>query len=197
MKTIKTNTTKTFIIKKSKFIAKTYFINSCDEANNILKNLKIEFADATHICYAFVCDNIIKFCDDGEPSNTAGMPMLNILNKNELNHTLAVVIRYFGGIKLGSGGLLRAYSNCIADIVKDNIIEETEGYLIQISFSYQYTKDIEYILKNIDILSKEYNELTIFTFLCEKNDEHNLKKLLEKYVQTYKYVQATYIRKNP
>lgn len=197
MKTIKSNTTKTFIIKKSKFIAKTYFINSCDEANNILKNLKIEFADATHICYAFVCDNIIKFSDDGEPSNTAGMPILNILNKNDLNHTLAVVIRYFGGIKLGAGGLLRAYSNCVVETVKDNIIEETKGCLIQISFSYQYTKDIEYILKNIDILSKEYNELIIFKFLCDEKEEQILKKSLQKYIQSYKYIESTYIRKNP
>ena len=197
MKTIKSNTTKTFIIKKSKFIAKTYFINSCDEANNILKNLKIEFADATHICYAFVCDNIIKFSDDGEPSNTAGMPILNILNKNDLNHTLAVVIRYFGGIKLGAGGLLRAYSNCVVETVKDNIIEETKGCLIQISFSYQYTKDIEYILKNIDILSKEYNELIIFKFLCDEKEEQILKKSLQKYIQSYKSIESTYIRKNP
>lgn len=197
MNTIKANLTKTFIIKKSKFITKVYFINNCDEANNILKKLKEEFRDATHICYAYVCNNVIKFSDDGEPSNTAGMPILNILNKNNLNHTLAVVVRYFGGIKLGAGGLFRAYSNCVAETIKDNIVEEEIGCLIEISFGYEYTKEVEYILKNLNILDKEYKELTTIKFLCSKNDEQNLKKMLKSYIQSYKHIETLFIRKNP
>lgn len=99
-----------FEIKKSKFIGLYYKVHSVEEVNTLLTCLKKEHKKARHLPYAYKIDNQIKKSDDKEPSGTAGMPILNVIEKNNLNHVLIVVVRYFGGIKLGSGGLIRAYS---------------------------------------------------------------------------------------
>ncbi len=112
--------TYTLEIKKSKFIALYYEINTKDEVLNILTELKKEHKKAKHFPYAYKIDMNIKKSDDKEPSNTAGLPILNIIEKNNLNNTLIVIIRYFGGIKLGAGGLLRAYSNSAREVIKLN-----------------------------------------------------------------------------
>ena len=127
MFSIENNLDNTIIIKKSKFITKLYKINNINEINNILYNLKKEYKDATHVCYAYILNEIEKCSDDGEPNKTAGLPILNVLKKNQLNYILAVVIRYFGGIKLGAGGLVRAYSNSIVEslnLAKKRIISK-------------------------------------------------------------------------
>lgn len=105
-------------IKKSKFYAFNYKVDSLDEVNNIIELLKKEHKKARHIVYAYKIDGIEKKFDDGEPSGTAGMPLYNIINKKDLNHTLLVVVRYFGGIKLGAGGLLRAYNTAGSEVTK-------------------------------------------------------------------------------
>ncbi len=104
------------IIKKSKFIAYLYEINEINCIKDIINNLKIEHKKATHICYAYKLDNNVKYYDDGEPNGTAGKPIYNIIEKKNLNNVLIVVIRYFGGIKLGAGGLFRAYSNSASEL---------------------------------------------------------------------------------
>ncbi len=110
--------TYTLEIKKSKFIALLYKIDSVDEVKTILESLKKEHKKAKHFPYAYKIDLNIKKSDDKEPSGTAGLPILNVIEKNSLNNTLIVVIRYFGGIKLGAGGLLRAYSNAARNVIK-------------------------------------------------------------------------------
>ena len=110
--------TYTLEIKKSKFIAYYYEVQTKEEAINILNDLKKEHKKARHIPYAYKIDNDIKKSDDKEPSGTSGMPILNIIEKNNLNHTLIAVVRYFGGIKLGAGGLIRAYSNAAKEVIK-------------------------------------------------------------------------------
>lgn len=105
-------------IKKSKFIGYYYEVNNILEVTSILNELKQNNKKAKHFPYAYIIDNQIKKSDDKEPSGTAGMPILNILQKNNLNHTLIVIIRYFGGIKLGAGGLIRAYSNTAKEVIK-------------------------------------------------------------------------------
>lgn len=97
-------------VKKSKFYSQAYSVQSKEEIEKILEDLQKEHKKATHICYAYVLPNTAKFCDDGEPSGTAGRPIFNVLEKKKLQNTLIVVIRYFGGVKLGAGGLTRAYS---------------------------------------------------------------------------------------
>lgn len=101
---------KEITIKKSKFIALRYEINSVSEVKDILNTLKKEHKKARHMPYAYKIDLQVKKSDDKEPSNTAGTPILNIIEKRNLNNCLIIVIRYFGGVKLGAGGLIRAYS---------------------------------------------------------------------------------------
>ena len=169
MYSIKESLENTIIIKKSKFITKLYKINDTEEINNILDKLKKEYKDSTHICYAYILNGLEKCSDDGEPSGTAGLPILNILKKNNLTNILAVVIRYFGGIKLGAGGLVRAYSNSVNDTLKlTNIIELEEGYLVELEFSYDQIKLVDYILNNKTIISKEYNDNIIYKFYLNK-----------------------------
>ena len=153
MYSIKDNIENTIIIKKSKFITKLYRVNDINEIKNIIDSLKIEYNDSTHICYAYTVNNIEKSFDDGEPSKTAGIPILNVLKKKNLNNILAVVIRYFGGIKLGAGGLVRAYSSSIVEALKlTDIIKLTEGYLIELEFNYDNLKLVDYILSNKNII---------------------------------------------
>ena len=108
----------TLEIKKSKFIAYYYEVNTKDEVKEILEALKKEHKKARHIPYAYKIDQECKKSDDKEPSGTSGMPILNIIEKNNLNHTLIAVVRYFGGIKLGASGLIRAYSNAAKEVIK-------------------------------------------------------------------------------
>ena len=110
--------TYTLEIKKSKFIAYYYEVDTTKEVEELLEQLKKEHKKARHIPYAYKIDNYMKKSDDKEPSGTSGMPILNIIEKNNLNHTLIAIVRYFGGIKLGAGGLIRAYGNAAKEVIK-------------------------------------------------------------------------------
>ena len=106
------------IIKKSKFISKLYNIDDVSEVEKIINNLKKEYKKATHITYAYSINGKEKAFDDGEPNHTAGLPILNIIHLKKMNNVLIVVIRYFGGVKLGAGPLTRAYAKSASEIVK-------------------------------------------------------------------------------
>ena len=107
------------IIKKSRFISLMYEISSKEDVDNILEVLKKEHKKARHFPYAYKLNNTAKKSDDKEPSGTAGLPIYNTIERNNLNNTLIVVIRYFGGIKLGAGGLIRAYSSAAANLLEN------------------------------------------------------------------------------
>ena len=123
-----------------------------------------------------------KVSDDGEPSGTAGMPILNVLEMNNLTNILCVVIRYFGGIKLGAGGLVRAYSKSVKEALnKTNIIELKKYYRLKIIYTYDCSKEIDYILKNENKIDIKYedNITCIFDILeCNYNDVINKLKRL-------------------
>ena len=109
------------IINKSRFIAYKLELNSVDDVKPFLENLKKEHKKARHICYAYVFNKDIvseKCSDDGEPGGTAGYPILNVIKKKNLTNTLVAVVRYFGGIKLGAGGLTRAYTKACAGVLE-------------------------------------------------------------------------------
>lgn len=113
------------VIEKSRFICTLKKVQNETEAQEFIKNTKKEFWDATHNCSAYVVDELAqRSSDDGEPSGTAGIPMLEVLRKNHLVQTAAVVTRYFGGIKLGAGGLVRAYTNSVAEAVRASGVAE-------------------------------------------------------------------------
>ena len=147
----------TIIIKNSKFICLIYKVDNIEEINKILNNTREKYYDATHCCYAYVLDNIKKESDDGEPSGTAGIPMLQVLEKNNLNHVLCIVVRYFGKIKLGAGGLVRAYTKCVTETLKNNIITLKKGIKIKMTFNYENLKKIDYMLNDIVIINKEFD----------------------------------------
>ena len=106
------------VIKKSRFITKLYNINNIDEVQTILDDLKKEYKKATHFCFAYSINGQERAFDDGEPSHTAGLPILNVIHMKNLNNILIVVVRYFGGVKLGAGPLTRAYSKSASEIIK-------------------------------------------------------------------------------
>lgn len=163
MYTIKTDITNEIIIKNSKFICVLHKIYNINDINNYLEQIKKEYKDATHYCYAYIINDNKKFNDDGEPSGTAGNPIMKVLEKNNLNYILCIVIRYFGGIKLGSGGLIRAYSKSVTECLKlTNLNKLIEGYNIDIIFNYSDIENINYLLKNSYILNKTYKDIIIY-----------------------------------
>ncbi|MGM9971829.1 MAG: YigZ family protein [Anaeroplasmataceae bacterium] len=128
MKKIKETYSNEIIINKSRFIAQIFRVNSIDEINEVLALTKKKYYDATHNCYAYILGedaNIQKCSDDGEPSKTAGAPILDVLKKQELTNILCIVTRYFGGILLGAGGLVRAYSESTSEVIKKAKIYDT------------------------------------------------------------------------
>ena len=171
---IKSECYSTLTIEKSRFIAYLKPIFNEEEYKEYLKQIKKKHYDSTHVCSALICDNIKRSNDDGEPSGTAGAPILNVLEKNNLNNTCALVVRYFGGIKLGAGGLIRAYSNAVVEALKKAIIVEDIKYpKYQIKLSYDIANKLDnFFLKNTLFLNKEYDEEVTITYVL-KNEKDN------------------------
>ena len=169
------------IINKSKFINYLFIINEEKDVENYLKEIKEKHKDATHYCYAFILDSIRRFSDDGEPSGTAGMPILNVLESNNLNHILAITVRYFGGIKLGAGGLVRAYTKSVTENLKDlEICEYVDGFEFNVKIPYELKDIFEAKLK--EYVENKYYDNAINYKLCAKVDKfEELKQLFEKY----------------
>ncbi len=182
MYTIKNNSIKEITIKNSKFITLLYKVYSLEDIKNTLVNVKTLYPNATHYCYAYILNNEKKSSDDGEPSGTAGTPILNILESNNLNYILAVVIRYFGGIKLGSSGLIRAYSRSVKEAIKENILTKLiEGINVNITFSWSNIKQIDYLLKDQLINKKEYLDNITYNISIPINILNTLKNYLISY----------------
>ncbi len=175
MQSIKINDKYEEIIKYSKFISLIYRVYSKEEVNNYLNKIKKEYPSATHYCYAYVIDNEIKSSDDGEPSKTAGIPILNQIINNNLNYTLIVVVRYFKGVKLGVGLLTRSYAKVARNVIKkENIITLIKAYDINIIFDYTNTKNIEAIIKDNHIINKEYKDNITYNALVDKDTLNKL-----------------------
>ena len=187
MKTIKENISNEIIIKNSRFITYIYRLNS-DNINTYLDEIKKLHPKATHHTYAYIYNNKGYSSDDNEPSGTAGRPMLNVLEKEELNNILVITVRYFGGIKLGAGGLVRAYTKSVTEILKNiNYINLEEGYKIKLIFDYPEEKQINYILGN-NIIEKNYDDK--ITYIANISKE-NINKL-----KNYEILEEIYIEKD-
>lgn len=180
---IKDNVQTELLVKKSKFICNLIKVDTQEEAENIIKKLKKKYFDARHNCVAYrVIEDervIEKASDDGEPSGTAGGPMLNILKKNNLCNVVAVVTRYFGGILLGTGGLVRAYSDSLLNSVE--ISEKTEkciGNEYQVMLDYNNLETFKYYCKinNIFISDCNYSDVVVCKIQLE---EVKSKKLID------------------
>lgn len=188
--TIKENIKTEITVKKSKFICNLIKVKSTEEAENAIKEIKKKFHDARHNCVAYrVFDGrqiVEKSSDDGEPSGTAGAPMLNVLQKNNLCNVATIVTRYFGGILLGTGGLVKAYSDVTLNAIsKAEKIEICHGIEMEAVLEYNNLETFKYYCKKNDIYIKEcsYEEKIICRIeLEEKNkdkliDDFNTKKI--------------------
>ena len=166
-------------IKNSKFIGVIIPIESINDIKDNLNIIKEEYKNATHYCYAFKLINDKGFSDDREPNKTAGIPILNVIEGNNLVNVLVIVIRYFGGIKLGPGGLIRAYSNTTKEVInKSNKVDLINGFYTSITFPYSLEKEINYILRNSIIKDKIYKEDCTYIIEVTKDILDNLKPLV-------------------
>ena len=182
-KTIDKHVSAEIVEKKSKFIANVFYVESVEEAEEKIKEMKKKYFDARHNCFAFSIytkEGVIdRFSDDGEPSGTAGGPMLNILNSKGLTNILVVVTRYFGGILLGTGGLVRAYTGATqAALTQIEEVRKDIGLEIKIEVAYSDLEKCKYYLKqnSIDISNIKYEQNS--TLIIEITQE-KLKRLEE------------------
>lgn len=182
MLSIRDNIVNEVIIKKSKFITYLYRVDDIESVNMYLDSLNDKYKDATHICYAYIIDNIKRFSDNGEPGGTAGMPILGVLENKKLDHILCCVVRYFGGIKLGANGLVRAYSSSCSDAISNScIIDLVIGNTCTISFNYDDTKVVDSLLSKGVVINKVYNDKVTYTFKIDVESLESLKSELLKY----------------
>lgn len=173
--------------KKSRFIANVFYIETVEEAEEKIKQIKKKYFDARHNCFAysiFSKEKIIdRFSDDGEPSGTAGAPILNILNSKKLTNILVIVTRYFGGILLGTGGLVRAYTGATQEALnKTNIIYKELGIEAKFEINYQDLEKLKYYFKqnDIEIIKFEYGEnVEVFANITNNKYQETINKISE------------------
>ena len=167
--------------KKSKFICHIYPVESVEEAEEKIISLKKKYHDARHNCFVYKIykDNTERYSDDGEPSGTAGLPMVTIINGKELSNVVAVVTRYFGGILLGTGGLVRAYSDALNKAIDNaEIVKKELGVQAKFEIDYNEFEELKYHLKNmnIELEKSEYGEKIEVTVLGSKEEIDKLSK---------------------
>ena len=182
MKTIKEAVQCEINVKKSQFICSLFPTKNKKESKEIIQKLNEQYSDATHNCTAYVVSDGEGFDDDGEPGGTAGKPMINVLRKNELHNVTAVVTRYFGGIKLGAGGLVRAYSKSVMEAVGEAEIVEIEEYSVyELIFEYADIKiaDTEVRNNQLTAINKEYSDKVIYEVVSK--DSRDIEQIFEKY----------------
>ncbi|WP_314005158.1 YigZ family protein [Gemella morbillorum] len=174
--TIKEDSYDEFVEKKSTFITHLVRVTSEEEAREFIQKMKKKHYDATHVCSCYVVgDNneITRANDDGEPSGTAGAPMLDVLVKNEIKNVCATVIRYFGGTKLGTGGLVRAYGGGVINALKNaTLVERKDALEIRLELDYSLNGKIEYEIEktNFIVNNLEYTDKIIYTIYVMEED---------------------------
>lgn len=151
--------------KRSRFIADIRLVETEEEALAFIEEKKKKYWDARHHCYAYIIGDMeqtVRASDDGEPSGTAGRPILNVLQGEGLRNIVAVVTRYFGGTLLGTGGLVRAYSQATQEGLKESVlIEKKLGFVLEINTDYMGLGKIQYLMgqRGIPLLSSEYTDV--------------------------------------
>ncbi len=165
------------VIEKSKFITTSRHVSGEEEARSFITEISEKYSDATHNCYAYIADNLgnlPRFSDDGEPQGTAGMPMLEVLKNSGLYEVCVVVTRYFGGIKLGAGGLVRAYSGSVAENLNaaEKVLYEVCAESLYITDYSNVSAAIRFFAdRGANILSTEYLNDVRFTVAVKKAEE--------------------------
>ena len=169
-------------INKSRFLGYAKSVTSQDEAENFIANLRAKFSDAKHVCFAYKLNSTAKLSDDGEPSGTAGKPILSVIENKGLENVVVVVVRYFGGVKLGAGGLLRAYVESATktlDLAPKVKWESAILANLTLSFS-EYQKFLHSISnRKIQVLSTDFSDsvrLSVVASVDEKLDNLEIEK---------------------
>lgn len=168
------------VIKKSRFITTLTPITDAQDAETQLSAIRAEFKDATHNCYAYIGDNnsgVMRYSDDGEPQGTAGAPMLEVLKRRKLGFTLAVVTRYFGGVKLGANGLVGAYTDSVANALDNAEIAEFKlSAIASVSVTYALDKKIGTLIDSIGkVIDKDYGTDIKYTFAVPEESIEEVK----------------------
>ncbi len=159
------------VVKKSRFIASVFSVDTTEEAEKIIEQVKKKYWDARHNCYAYIIkeDMLMQKCsDDGEPQGTAGRPMLDVLYGEEIYNILVVVTRYFGGTLLGTGGLIRAYTDAVKEGIKaSDIMEKYRAYKVKIKTDYTFLGKIQHIAASHDVAVQDiiYGDKVEFVML--------------------------------
>lgn len=170
-KTIYQGNSGEIIEKKSRFIATVRLVENEEEALEFIEEMRKKYWNATHNCFAYVIGErkeTVRCSDDGEPSGTAGKPMLDVLLGEELYNVAVVVTRYFGGTLLGTGGLVRAYSKAVQEgLAQSIVIEKQYGAVLEIGTDYQGVGKIQYLIgeKKVPVLESEYTDTVKFRIL--------------------------------
>lgn len=172
------------IINKSKFIGTAAPVENQEQAEEFIEGIKKEFKDATHNCYAYVIGEnkgIQRYSDDGEPSGTAGMPILNVMARENLVNIAVVVTRYFGGVLLGAGGLARAYAKGCKIALENGIIVDKNLYY-DVSFNLDYTllgkMDNELLKNDFIVKDKIYSEHVTFKLIVREDETDKIRALV-------------------
>ena len=167
--------------KKSRFIANLFYTETSKDAEKIIKDIKKKYYDAKHNCFAYlILENnqvIKKFSDDGEPSGTAGASMLEILEKMGIYNIVIIVTRYFGGILLGTGGLVRAYSDSLKKALSSaNIVKKELGYEVNVNLEYSNLEKFKYYCNknNINIINCTYSNIVVCKIEINEEEKSNL-----------------------
>ena len=185
-RTITKTVTSTITEKRSKFIAYVHHVTTTEEVKTIITRYKKEYYDARHVCWAYMIgseEKEFRANDDGEPSGTAGKPILGQIRSNELTNILIVVIRYFGGVKLGTSGLIAAYKTAAAEALQQaEIVEQTINETIKIHFEYPFLNDVMKIVKEEapTILSQTFDMQCDMTLSIRKKEIEKLRNRLQK-----------------
>ena len=185
-RTIKTGGEGYYTDKRSKFLSFSHHVSSVEEIKDILTGYRKKYFDARHVCYAYMLGpERLEFRanDDGEPSSTAGKPILGQINSNELTDILIVVVRYYGGVNLGTSGLIVAYREAAADAIAHSEIETRQvEEVVTYSFAYPMMNDVMRIVKEMQprIVSQTYDNTCEIKLSIRKSEAEQLKKRLNK-----------------
>ena len=185
-KTISATSEGYYTEKRSKFLAFAHHVETVDQVKDIIATYRKKYYDARHVCYAYMLGperQDFRANDDGEPSSTAGKPILGQINSNELTDILIVVVRYYGGVNLGTSGLIVAYREAAADAIAHATVETRQvEELVKYSFSYPQMNDVMRIVKDMNprIISQTYDNVCEITLSIRKSESQTLRQRLAK-----------------
>ncbi len=178
--TVKDQTENLIVIERSKFICNIKGVENEEDAKAFIESIRKKHSLANHNCYAYIADDkglIQKFSDDGEPQGTAGLPMLEVLKNRKMYKTVAVVTRYFGGIKLGTGGLTRAYGGSVSEcLAKAKILDMQESTFLHINLEYEWYSKLLKLLTNpeVSIISTNFENTVLIDFAVKADKAQDL-----------------------